>query len=1408
MSDTGRLPIASDAQNIGFRAEKCFKALCPETWLPKSVDGTDDFGIDYQVQTLENGQASDMFRVQLKGTTVPDLNADGTEFSIQLKAPTIRYYARFTEPILLVLCDLSANTVAIKCPLYHVWIHDELRRLNARDLPDGQLFVTLRIPKANVLDGDTDLSKDLSQFRALANIGASLDMTLEKRSPSMEPGERTALIEKLPIGFTTRSAALMESLSEEPATVWPDRPPGSMVWFLFEAEQSLNTGAFARAEEMLTAASGKFPKAVPLEVAEYWYLKGRERLSRLSQEEACEAFEKAMAAEPNHPKYLAAWAETKFSMGFSEDGPNDLGDILSRLTTSEPAVLSIKARILAAEKRFAEAEQILATFSGVEQLSALAIIHTMRSKSAEALAVSEAGLSLASLKEGTRILFVIIKARAQFNMAVDLEPDSENGRLRMPLTGRPGADLDLLHEAWEGMKIAVEGLRASGWPVNIEFLADILCAAASVVDKEEQALAMLVEAAEKRPSLPTLQAAVESLAFQTGDYELALKANALQPQNSTTKLRKASLLHVTKRDAECMAFFEAQLSTFNRADPMFGEALSLAITSADRLVKTDLVDAWLKLFDGSPELIRQRAVWDYFSAVSKNKAKRGQALGELFSNFQRHGKPTSLAIHLFHALNPHRADEAEKIVIVSEVLLGDRLLPVEAILQLGQALSTLERWPELLSLAQDGHKRFPDNQILTAVAALALDRLGRTADARALLSPLVDQGVTELFFLSVHVRIATRCGFIEEAMAVAEKMLALSTDNDKKIDHLRLLHHLVRAKNPSDPRAHAIAWRIGELTDPDAEINEGAFLMMVMTSPHPEEPDPEQVAEYQERLKNYTEKFPNSRVLRSATFADDATPDEMLATLMRLVGDTPEKIEARRLREEQLSEKGKHSPFAWRPHVHVNVARDLPELWEASKRAKGADQRLLLSMILGQWTAMPWAEMRDRVPLMDHLSLLVAHDLNLIDLIFKLFPKVAVPQRTMLEISQLADPLVGSFVQEKCRSIQETLQAHFGQLLQPRVARSTMDDDGIEFVQIAEEYKSLSRQPPYLLYSDDAYFRVFCQEHETNFQSMCVLDILSALERQGLLTAKEVAERIGMLCSWGAGIAIEQGWQLAGLPDGLASAGNVATGVEMLCSSKLCISIFNGMWDRPDQTYAEILAHAANLIAAMLRSSGQSPTSIASLMAIWHEKAMLTHGAPQNDETALALLAGNSAMALPLATEDAFVCTKLWKTYFLLLERFQKGKQNLNRLIDGISMLACVAANNDVKPESFSRRSLKAFFDLGLKDGSNTKLVFQKSYKLWRKGLLGQLGARPTLLWDLLQTSAERPEYWRRWHNKDARARVSYEGLRNLASEARSILRTSANEGDKKVPGSGYRQEWAYAYSGSFAPAKTVAVKL
>ncbi|MER1969161.1 DUF4365 domain-containing protein [Castellaniella sp. GW247-6E4] len=94
----GPLPQTGNQQDIGADAERCFRARMPRNWRPHSLDGDDDYGLDYQVQTTPGQRATDIFRVQLKGTTSPDLSSNGEFISIQLKASTVRFYDRIVEP--------------------------------------------------------------------------------------------------------------------------------------------------------------------------------------------------------------------------------------------------------------------------------------------------------------------------------------------------------------------------------------------------------------------------------------------------------------------------------------------------------------------------------------------------------------------------------------------------------------------------------------------------------------------------------------------------------------------------------------------------------------------------------------------------------------------------------------------------------------------------------------------------------------------------------------------------------------------------------------------------------------------------------------------------------------------------------------------------------------------------------------------------------------------------------------------------------------------------------------------------------------------------------------------------------------------------------------------------------------
>lgn len=1385
MSTKGQLPTISEAQIIGAKAEKCFGARCPENWRADSGTGTADFGIDYNVQAFENGQASDSFRVQLKGTEVPDLNAAGTQFAVQLKASTIRYYQRFTEPILLVLCDLSVNAKAVDCPLYYVWIPDELKRINAADLPDEQSYVTIHVPKNQVLDEDTNLSKDLAQFRVLAKIGETLHITLEKQSPSLDANARMNLLENLPRAFSERSLALMESMAEEPATAWPTEPAESMPWYISEIDRHIVNGSSDRAEEMLRAAEQKLDGATAIETGEYWHLHGRLHLLNLNTAEGCKAFKKATVAAPNNPKHLAAWAETQMVLSVAEDKPNDFAEIYPFLTSTTPEILGVKARLFAVENRDDEAEAILASFSGSEQLSTKAIFRTMRSRWQETIDICNEGLAAADVKEATRLLYLILKSRAQFHLAAGVDPSNSN--LGLPLTGRVTCDLALLAVAWEGMTAALEGLRTSGWPANTEFVADVFCATASILQKEEEALNILMVGAEKRHDMPALQRAVESLAAQTERYDVALIANSRQPSNSLTKLHRTFILHRDRRDNDCVSFFDANLDSFNPDDLMYAETLAVAAISADRLVRTDLLRKWMPLFDATPELKVQKCLLHYALAVSGKTESRTEALNTLLTRFEEHGKPPSIAMQLFYDFNSHRPEEAEKIVDLAVVLASHRLLALDAVLQLSQAYTTLGRWNDLLALTSKERSRFSENQTLVAVEALALDRLGRTAEARDLLAPLISQGTSEEFILGAYIDIMTRCGFLEEAITAVEMAASAETVAGKKREHLRLLHNLVRAKDPSDLRAHDIAWRIGALTDPADEINEGKFLLAIAISPFPTKHDSALIEQYQRRLNDYITRFPHSTILRTGTFPENATPEEMMASLMTLMGDTPETLETRQRQRAELREQSSRSPFAWRPQF-IDEARDVPQLWEVSKSSGGSDPALVLSTTQENWTPTPWSDMSERVPLMDLVSLLVAYDLGILNAFFKLFSKVAVPQRTMLNLGHLSDPVAGSFQGEKCRAIQQVLRQNFDQLLQPRAVHLSPEDKQIECIRSTLELKELAVQTPYLLYSDDITIRVFCHGDEHNSLSICTLDILAAMENQELLTTKEVAQKIGTLCSWGVGVVITAAWQIASLPETLEKVETITEGMDTIRNADLCLSIFDGMWGRAESKFIDMLTHASSLVVAMLYEHNMNAISVASLMAIWHERALCSNGAPQGPIDIPSLLLRNAAVLAIHAYPKTNRSDELWRIYIWLLEHIKQKNLDPKSLVDSLRIVAAAAANHDLNMRKLSEPSMRHFLCSKLKDGSAGKRGFLPFYEQWRKWLLNDFQiTRPTFI--PVWMKPLQPGYWREWGRRNTKA---YFHWKTPPAELPKQL-PGTNQHSNATAVSNYQQQWQRA---------------
>ena len=310
------LPEQSEAQRIGSLAKTCFIANRPQEWLPTEFAGDDDFGFDYQIQVMENNRATHIFRIQLKGKTGPVLNSTGDFYSISLKTRTVRYYMKCSEPILLVMADLSSDEKPKNCPLYYTWIHEELRRLKADELADDQKYLSFHIPTVNLLTDETNLSDELERCRRIGKVGDALDVLADRQNPGMTSSARANLLERIPVNMERRSSSLLMAIAEEPSSAWPEAPQGSLPWHLNEAAEQLRRGNAVEAAEILNAAESLRGEATSLEQADYMYLMGRLHAFCLEDELASNSYAGAAKLSGNLPKHLVAWAEAQLRLRF------------------------------------------------------------------------------------------------------------------------------------------------------------------------------------------------------------------------------------------------------------------------------------------------------------------------------------------------------------------------------------------------------------------------------------------------------------------------------------------------------------------------------------------------------------------------------------------------------------------------------------------------------------------------------------------------------------------------------------------------------------------------------------------------------------------------------------------------------------------------------------------------------------------------------------------------------------------------------------------------------------------------------------------------------------------------------------------------------------------------------------
>jgi len=107
-----------------------------------------DYGYDLQMFTFDAGAFENGYvYLQLKATDELRVLEDEETISFTLDRADINLWKRELMPVFLVVCDAQRE---IACWLY---MQAYLKHTRAVALPPGQATLTVRLPKANILDG-------------------------------------------------------------------------------------------------------------------------------------------------------------------------------------------------------------------------------------------------------------------------------------------------------------------------------------------------------------------------------------------------------------------------------------------------------------------------------------------------------------------------------------------------------------------------------------------------------------------------------------------------------------------------------------------------------------------------------------------------------------------------------------------------------------------------------------------------------------------------------------------------------------------------------------------------------------------------------------------------------------------------------------------------------------------------------------------------------------------------------------------------------------------------------------------------------------------------------------------------------------------------------------------------------
>ena len=1290
MSSDNPFPGESESQRIGQNAKKAFQALMPLSWRATDLSGDEDVGLDFHVQGVVAGQYRYAFHVQVKGSESPTVLASDECLTVQLKATTINYYQNVTEPVMLAFFDLSSHEDPRKADGIYVWIHDELRELTGDSgyVDDTQKTHTIHVPLKNKFDPNLDVSEHCLALVRRTHASKGIVDAISSIASDDSSLETGASAKKLSTRIRHGGRSFLDSVLADSSTPWIQASEDSIAGKLRSATEYLKLGNDDFSEELLEEVSGELAYASVHEQAEYQYLMGSICSLRGESQRAALSYKRAHRLYKEEPKYIVAWIQEKIRTMPSGRYKKCFARLIALLPSSDRReVVCLRSKLLAGLGNFEAAIDVLEILPQERRYVSRALIDTLRASWGSVRKVCEDGLSDAKLPAKHKAILHILKGRAIFELLLeDFQDGSEE--MWVPLTGPTGVDSKLLNECWQECYSAIKFLRRDGWPLDIEHLAEYLPIPAVALSNYRKVLDDVREAAAKRPHLIALQACLERLALVAGDIPVALEAMDRQPQSKELDRHKAYLCWEDGQNERALEIVWAQIVAdaikVGNLDP---QQLAIGAVAAHELLETVKEEKCVELLASNGEWAGEFAVYRFLTEISDSPLKRDNALEKLLGSFRSSPDCELLQGTLLRQLRTKELEEAKHYIKLVERIRVHRELELRDIVRLAEAHFTLKNWRELNDLADDALSRFGDRDELVSIKALALECSGESGAALKMLKPLIRKAKHTPLAVDVYTNIAIRCGFIDDAISIATRMLQGEEESHAKRELLRLLFVLKMMSRKPSQDVFDIAWRYGQLTSQDDEVQEGVFLQLFLISTLDAnlEVDDSFKSEFQERLNRYCSRFPESKILRSIMFPNSADPSVIFDQLERMSGfDEKRKKKLTKLVND-LHNQRIGIPFEWRPrNIFVNVG-NVFHLWEISKNSN-RDAKELHLMIRADLHSKRRDLRRIRgVPLLDLVSLIVIDDLDLWDVLFKVFNRIAITKSTLVELQNLCVGLLGFGFSTNARNIVEQLRARVNSVVQPGAIRTTTLGGRTDLMEGIEEALKLVSTRQFICYSDDVCIRSCINTEVDGESGICTIDLLTEAETRGYLSTRDVARRIARLAKWNVGgVPVSTEHFLSVFPPEVDTTVDPEEIGEIIRSSTFA-GMVEGLWDFR-APYIEMANHVADVLFYLSSQPNVNTGLMTALWRLWLDKVRFrtdVTGSPIERVAGTMVLIGSK-----LDGRDEESVKRLWNSYRKVVELEFGKEMDEGKELEGIELVARALAGmvgDDLVPAKAER---------------------------------------------------------------------------------------------------------------------------